>query len=74
MYLGARQVELAGAAGEQLRAQRGIIPGCAFATTLLLLLQEETLREVRASHPHSQHSERGQAHRARLNYKYRNSG
>ena len=34
---GSRPVELEGV-DEQLRAQRGIIPGCAFATTLLQLL------------------------------------
>ena len=47
----ARQVELGGAAGEVLRAQRGIIPGCAFATTFLQLLLVGPLREVRAAHP-----------------------
>ena len=45
----ARHVELDGVAGEALQAQRGIIPGCAFATTLLLLVGP--LREVRAAHP-----------------------
>ena len=33
------------------KAQRGIIPGCAFATTLLLLLLVGPLREVRSAHP-----------------------
>ena len=33
-----RYVELDGVSGSELRAQRGIIPGCAFATTLLQLL------------------------------------
>ena len=38
-------------AGEALQAQRGIIPVCAFATTLLQLLLVGPLREVRAAHP-----------------------
>ena len=34
----ARHVELDGVAGEEVQAQRGIIPGCVFATTLLQVL------------------------------------
>ena len=51
LYRAARHVELDGVAGEVLRAQRGIIPGRAFATTLLQLLLVGPLREVRAAHP-----------------------
>ena len=49
-YWEARHVELDGVAGGVLRAQRGIIPGCAFAITLLQLLVGP-LRGVRAAHP-----------------------
>ena len=35
LYQAARHVELDGVAGEPLHAERGIIPGCAFATTVL---------------------------------------
>ena len=44
LHRAARHVELDGVAGEVLRAQRGIIPGCAFATTLLQLLLVGPLR------------------------------
>ena len=44
-------VELSGVAGEQLRAQPSIRPGCACATTLLHLLKVGPLREVRTSLP-----------------------
>ena len=50
LYRAARHVELDGVAGEVLRA-RGIIPGCAFATTLFQLLLVGPPREVRAAHP-----------------------
>ena len=43
LYQAARHVELDGVAGEALQAQRGIIPGCAFATTLLQLLLERRI-------------------------------
>ena len=49
--LAARHVELDGVAGDVLRAQGGIISGCAFATTLLQLLLVGPQREVRAAHP-----------------------
>ena len=45
-----RHVELDGVAGEALQAQRGIVLGCAFATSLLQLLLVGPLREVRATH------------------------
>ena len=51
VYRAPRHVELDGVAGKELRVQRGIIPGCAFATTLLQLLLVGPLREVRAAHP-----------------------
>ena len=51
MYQAARHVELGGVAGEQQRARRGIILGCAFATALIELLPVGPLREVRATHP-----------------------
>ena len=38
-------------AGEELEAQRGIIPGFVFATTLLQLLLVGPLRELRTAHP-----------------------
>ena len=51
LYEAARHVELDGVAGEALQAPRSIIPGCAFATTLLQLLLVGPLQEVRAGHP-----------------------
>ena len=51
MYHGTRHVELDGVGGEQQHAQRGIIPGCSFAATVLQLLLLGALREVRAAHP-----------------------
>ena len=44
-------MELDGGAGEALQAQRGVIPGCAFAATLFQPLLVGALREVRAAHP-----------------------
>ena len=44
-------MEFDGVAGDALQAQRGIIPRCAFASTLLQLLLVGPIREVRAAHP-----------------------
>ena len=49
LYQAARHVELDGVAGEALQAQHGVIPGCAFATTLLQLLLVGPLWESGAS-------------------------
>ena len=46
LHLAARHVELDGVTREALQAQRSIIAGCAFATTLLQLLLVGPLREV----------------------------
>ena len=51
LYRAPRYVELDGVTDSELRAQRGIIPGCAFETTLLQLLLVGPLRDVRAAHP-----------------------
>ena len=59
LHQAARHVELDSVAGEALQAQRGIIPVCAFATTLLQLLPVGPLREVRAAHPARVRSCRG---------------
>ena len=52
----ARHVELCGATGEVLRAQCGIIPGCAFSTTLFQLLLVGPPREVESSALNGVHS------------------
>ena len=52
LYQTGREVELDGVAGEALKAQRGIIPVCAFATTLLwlLLVGPLTARKLKVLH------------------------
>ena len=53
LYQAPRRVELDSVAGDALEAQLGIIPGCAFATTLLQLLLVGPLREVRSQPSYS---------------------
>ena len=51
IYQAPRHVELEGVVCDALKALRGIIPGCDFATTLLQLLVVGPLREVLQAHP-----------------------